>query len=83
MTGMQELKDHQEGKSTLKSYKVTRREPATIAPQELRGFCRINDSGLSKSGIGCFLRSQQVKLFCRGQSVSGGMMKLSFSYHVD
>lgn len=36
MTGMQELKDHQEGKITLKSYKVTRRETATIAPQELR-----------------------------------------------
>ncbi|WP_205954644.1 helix-turn-helix domain-containing protein [Pantoea stewartii] len=36
MTGMQELKDHQDGKITLKSYKATRREPATIAPQELR-----------------------------------------------
>jgi len=36
MTGMQELKDHQEGKITLKSYKVTKRAPVTIAPQELR-----------------------------------------------
>ncbi|WP_410517793.1 type II toxin-antitoxin system MqsA family antitoxin (plasmid) [Pantoea allii] len=36
MTGMQELKDHQDGKITLKSYKATRREAATIAPQELR-----------------------------------------------
>lgn len=36
MTGMQELKDHQEGKITLKSHKVTKRAPMTIAPQELR-----------------------------------------------
>lgn len=36
MTGMQELRDHQEGKITLKSYKVTKRAPVTIAPQELR-----------------------------------------------
>lgn len=36
MTGMQELKDHQEGKITLKSHKVTKRAPVTIAPQELR-----------------------------------------------
>ncbi|MGC0807717.1 helix-turn-helix domain-containing protein [Pantoea agglomerans] len=36
MTGMQELKAHQEGKITLKSYKVTKRAPVTIAPQELR-----------------------------------------------
>lgn len=36
MTGMQELKDHQEGEITLKSHKVTKRAPVTIAPQELR-----------------------------------------------
>ena len=36
MAGMQELKDHQEGKITLKSYKVEKRAPATIAPEELR-----------------------------------------------
>ncbi|WP_313679744.1 helix-turn-helix domain-containing protein [Pantoea vagans] len=36
MTGMQELKDHQEGKITLKRHKVTKRAPVTIAPQELR-----------------------------------------------
>ncbi|MGB8928317.1 MAG: type II toxin-antitoxin system MqsA family antitoxin [Pantoea agglomerans] len=36
MTGMQELKDHQNGKITLKSYKVSKRAPVTIAPQELR-----------------------------------------------
>lgn len=36
MTGMQELKDHQEGKITLKRDKVTKRAPVTIAPQELR-----------------------------------------------
>ncbi|MFW0700294.1 helix-turn-helix domain-containing protein [Pantoea sp. R13S299] len=36
MMGMQELKDHQEGKITLKSHKVTKRAPVTIAPQELR-----------------------------------------------
>jgi len=36
MTGMQELRDHQEGKITLKSHKVTKRAPVTIAPQELR-----------------------------------------------
>ncbi|MBN1090713.1 type II toxin-antitoxin system MqsA family antitoxin [Pantoea sp. 1B4] len=36
MTGMQELKDHQEGKITLKSHKFTKRAPVTIAPQELR-----------------------------------------------
>ena len=36
MTGMQELKDLQEGKITLKSHKVTKRAPVTIAPQELR-----------------------------------------------
>ncbi|MEN4545768.1 helix-turn-helix domain-containing protein [Pantoea agglomerans] len=36
MTGMQELKDHQEGKITLKSHRVTKRAPVTIAPQELR-----------------------------------------------
>ena len=36
MTGMQELKDHQEGKITLRRYKVTKRAPVTIAPQELR-----------------------------------------------
>ena len=36
MTGMQELKDHQDGKITLKTYKVSKREPVTIAPQELR-----------------------------------------------
>lgn len=37
MTGIQELKDHQEGKITLKRHKVTKRAPVTIAPQELRG----------------------------------------------
>ncbi|MGJ0479882.1 helix-turn-helix domain-containing protein [Pantoea agglomerans] len=36
MTGMQELKDHQEGTITPKSHKVTKRAPVTIAPQELR-----------------------------------------------
>ncbi|EHG4046801.1 type II toxin-antitoxin system MqsA family antitoxin [Salmonella enterica] len=36
MTGMQELKDHQNGKITLKTYRVSKRAPATIAPQELR-----------------------------------------------
>jgi len=36
MTGMQELKDHHEGKITLKRDKVTKRAPVTIAPQELR-----------------------------------------------
>ncbi|MEM6051692.1 helix-turn-helix domain-containing protein [Erwinia sp. P7711] len=36
MAGMQELKDHQDGKITLKSYKVSKRPPITIAPQELR-----------------------------------------------
>ena len=36
MTGMQELKDHQDGQITLKSYKVSKRAPVTIAPQELR-----------------------------------------------
>lgn len=36
MTGMQELKDHHEGKITLKRHKVTKRAPVTIAPQELR-----------------------------------------------
>ncbi|MEN4892498.1 transcriptional regulator [Erwinia billingiae] len=33
---MHELKDHQEGKVTLKSYKVSKRAPVTIAPEELR-----------------------------------------------
>lgn len=36
MEGMQELKDHLDGKITLKTYKVSKREPVTIAPQELR-----------------------------------------------
>ncbi|MBY4952553.1 MULTISPECIES: DNA-binding transcriptional regulator [Pantoea] len=36
MTGMQELKDHKDGKITLKTYKVSKRAPVTIAPQELR-----------------------------------------------
>ena len=36
MAGIQELKDHQEGKITLKSYKVEKRAPVTIAPEELR-----------------------------------------------
>ena len=36
MTGMQELKDHQQGKIILKSHKVTKRAPMTFAPQELR-----------------------------------------------
>lgn len=36
MTGMQELKEHQEGKITLKTYKVSKRAAITIAPQELR-----------------------------------------------
>lgn len=36
MAGMQELKDHQEGKITLKSLKLQQRPPATIAPEELR-----------------------------------------------
>ncbi|HFW5408169.1 TPA: helix-turn-helix domain-containing protein [Salmonella enterica subsp. enterica serovar Saintpaul] len=36
MTGMQELKEHQEGKITLKTYKVSKPAPITIAPQELR-----------------------------------------------
>ncbi|EAM4786303.1 type II toxin-antitoxin system MqsA family antitoxin [Salmonella enterica] len=36
MTGMQELKEHQKGKITLKTYKVSKRAPITIAPQELR-----------------------------------------------
>ncbi|EED1400052.1 type II toxin-antitoxin system MqsA family antitoxin [Escherichia coli] len=35
MTGMQKLKDHQEGKITLKTYRVCKRAPVTIAPQEL------------------------------------------------
>ncbi|ECG0942537.1 transcriptional regulator [Salmonella enterica subsp. salamae] len=29
MTGMQELKEHQEGKITLKTYKVSKRAPIT------------------------------------------------------
>ncbi|HAX5210118.1 TPA: type II toxin-antitoxin system MqsA family antitoxin [Escherichia coli] len=36
MAGMQELKTHQEGKITLKTYKVSKQTPITIAPQELR-----------------------------------------------
>lgn len=36
MAGMQELQDHQDGKLTLKTCKVSKREPDTIAPQELR-----------------------------------------------
>lgn len=36
MAGMQELKDHQDGKITLKTLKVSKREPVSIAPQELR-----------------------------------------------
>ncbi|CAG8941855.1 unnamed protein product [Penicillium salamii] len=36
MTGMQELKEKKKKKITLKSYKVTKRAPVTIAPQELR-----------------------------------------------
>ncbi|UVC31806.1 MULTISPECIES: hypothetical protein [unclassified Pantoea] len=35
MTGMQELKDHQDGNITLKTYKVSKCAPLTIAPQEL------------------------------------------------
>lgn len=37
MQGMQELQDHQEGKITLKTYKVKKHAPVTIAPEELRG----------------------------------------------
>lgn len=36
MAGIQELKDHQEGKVTLRTHKVSKRPPVTIAPQELR-----------------------------------------------
>lgn len=36
MERMQELQAHQNGKITLKSHKVTRRTPVTIAPEELR-----------------------------------------------
>ncbi|HIC1790458.1 TPA: helix-turn-helix domain-containing protein [Escherichia coli] len=35
MTGLQELREHQEGKITLKTYKVSKRALVTIAPQEL------------------------------------------------
>ena len=36
ITGMPELKDHHEGKITLKHRKVTKRAPVTITPQKLR-----------------------------------------------
>lgn len=36
MQGMQELQDHQDGKITLKTYKVKKRTAVTIAPDELR-----------------------------------------------
>jgi len=36
MQGMQELQDHQDGKITLKTYKVKKHTAVTIAPDEIR-----------------------------------------------
>ncbi|NIF24048.1 helix-turn-helix domain-containing protein [Candidatus Pantoea multigeneris] len=36
MQGMNELAAHQSGKITLKTHKVTKREPVTLAPEDIR-----------------------------------------------